>query len=264
MSRLMAMVILADRAARIPADRLLATLGPARASLLGDGTQATGERMLLRLDGRIFVVIRMDRPVPDGSIEAAAAQAYWWPEAGQAVRRQAAHLIVAPMVPDAAQPVADAVATARSLTTLLAALVATMPSVIAVHWSASEVLQPASGMAELAREALPLSLWLDVRLVPGTGQAVGIAVRGLDAFVGRDLVMEPTAALPPAALAQRALNIAVYLLNAGPVFRDGDTAGISPAERIRVRFGTWPGLPAPVYRLTMEEVDAGRPGAGRR
>ncbi|WP_203070463.1 DUF4261 domain-containing protein [Falsiroseomonas ponticola] len=264
MSRLMAMVILADRAARIPADRLLATLGPARASLLGDGAQAAGERMLLRLDGRIFVIMRIDRPVPDGSIEAAAAQAYWWPEAGQAIRRQAAHLIVAPMASADATAVAESVAMARSLTALLATLVATMPSAIAVHWSASEVLQPASGMAELARETLPLSLWLDVRLVPGTGQAVGIAVRGLDAFVGRDLVMEPTVALPPATLARRAIDIAAYLLNAGPVFQDGDTAGISPTERIRVRFGTWPGLPAPVYRLTLEQADAGRPGAGRR
>lgn len=264
MSGLMAMLLLTETTIAIPAEGVVASLGQARASVFGAAARRAEDPLLIQLDGRLYAVLIVDRPVPDGSIEAAADQAYWWPEARAAASRQAAHIIVAPFGASADAPIAERVAIARALTEISAALAAALPASHALYWAASGVLQPAQALPAFAREAWPFSLWLDLRLVSGPGNATGIAVRGLEAFVGRDLVMEPTATVAPEILAQRALGIAEYLLTAGPVLNDGDTVGISPTERIRVRIGPWPGLEGEAYRLTVEGLDAGRPAEGKR
>jgi hypothetical protein len=197
MSDLMAMLLLAETEIAIPAERVVASLGQARASVFGAAARRAGDPLVIQLDGRLYAVLIVDRPVPDGAIEAAAGQAYWWPEAPAAASRQAAHIIVAPFAASADAPTPERVVIARALTEISAVLAAMLPASLALYWSASAMLQPVAALPAFAGDAWPFSLWLDLRLVSGSDAATGIAVRGLEAFVGRDLVMEPTAAVAP-------------------------------------------------------------------
>jgi hypothetical protein len=53
-------------------------------------------------------------------------------------------------------------------------------------------------------------------------------------FVGREIELEPRS-ITPAEVTRRAAGLAVYLMQHGPVLKDGETFGATPAERILVR-----------------------------
>ncbi len=260
MSRLTAVILLSEPAASLPAGRIVASFRYRRIAKIDPARRKPGNPLLIRFMELPYSIRHLDHPVPGGVIEAAAAQAIWWPEAGKAIRPHTAHLVIAPAEPADENSNGDAFTVAWTLTEIAAAVVAAMPSAIAVHWPTSGVLQPAARMAGFVGANTYHRLWLKPRLFDGPGRAVGVVLRGLDAFVGHDLVMEPTTALPPEDLVRWAIHVADLLMRQSPVFRDGDTAGISPTERIHVRLGAWPGLPGSVYRLTLE-VDAHAPPA---
>ena len=67
-------------------------------------------------------------------------------------------------------------------------------------------------------------------------------------------MINPTTLLPPVDLARRGLDVATYLMQAGPVFAKGDTVGISEAERIRVDLGHAPNSEEPAFVLTLEKT----------
>lgn len=216
--------------------------------------------LLMVQGGELLTVMQMEAPMPGPELAARAAAAYWWPQAGAAVAAHRAHLVVAP-IGSPASDAAGAVASARRVTRLAAALAAAAgPAAIGVLWAGSGTLWPVSGFVELARRPSPLSIWVDIRLLQGQRQGeVGVATRGLRPLVGRELRLEPTALLPPAELAQRCLDIASYLLSGGgAALRDGDTIGTSPEELLHIRAAEDPALGGPVYVLTAEKVPGGR------
>lgn len=202
----------------------------------------------------LFVLMPIDQPYPRDELRSFARMAYWWPEAEAALERQCQHVVVAPVGDPG--PEGGAVRTAQIVTLLAAAMRDASPHAIAVLWTASNIVQPAPAMEMLARQELALELWLDIRSWQEPDGAVGIRLTGLAAFVGRDLVMAPTKMLPADMLVQRSIDVAAYLMNAGPVLREGETVGISAAEQIRVGFQQNPSGPAPVYWLEVERATA--------
>jgi hypothetical protein len=74
---------------------------------------------------------------------------------------------------------------------------------------------------------------------------VGVVTQGLAPFVDREL--EFTAPAPQLrALLDRAFGLSTYLIQNGPVLKDGSSFGVSETERISVRFvesKAFPGLP---------------------
>ncbi|MBU8546389.1 MULTISPECIES: imm11 family protein [Roseomonadaceae] len=260
MFRIHAVVILSEPTASLPAGRITSSFRNGRPARLAPGTRKSGNPLVLLYMNIPYTILRVDHPVPDSVIEAAAAQASWWPEAGKATRRHAAHLIIAPVEPTDESPRGDGFTVAFTLTEIAAAVVAAMPSAIAVYWPTSGVLQPAARAADFVGALAYNRLWLHPHLFGGPGQAFGIVLRGLDALIGHDLVVEPTNVVPPEDLHWRAMHVADRLMRQIPTLRDGDIVGFSETERGRVRLGAWPGMPGLVYRLTME-VDEAKPTA---
>jgi hypothetical protein len=96
---------------------------------------------------------------------------------------------------------------------------------------------------------LPMPELIRPRWFPGEvagRQAPGLVTLGLAPFVGREVEHPPTGE-PPGPVYERALNLCLYLMRAGPVIKDGDTVGQTEAQRITVRLAERDGVP--VYRL---------------
>gem|GEM_PF-6277957 len=60
-------------------------------------------------------------------------------------------------------------------------------------------------------------------------------------------IEHPATGEAPVAVYERAMNLALYLMRAGPLIRDGDTVGTTPTQRIAVARGEQGGVPT--YRL---------------
>jgi hypothetical protein len=175
------------------------------------------------------------RPIPWSQLEGPAAAAWYWPEATDALGRQAAHLLVT-LVDEGGQPLAKALA----LTRLTAALAATAPS-IGVVWGPGRLVHPPAAFIEQAAAAsehnLPLFSWIDFRVEPlddSGGAAVRLFTTGLEALGAQEIEVERYQG-DARELVGLVYNVAHYLLDRRKAINDGDTIGVTDEVQVTVR-----------------------------
>ncbi|MCQ4160973.1 DUF4261 domain-containing protein [Roseomonas sp. GC11] len=222
----MAMILLRSATSSLEAEVVAAALS---ARFAGEpiwralpGSEPGGPALMAHA-GQTFVVAQVDGAVPAPQIEAYVAAAYWWPSAQQELADHQAHLVVSTLEQSGTETARAALA-ARGVLRLAALLAERAgPNAVAGLWANSETAwRPADFVAQASSE-FPVNLWMDLRLLRGRApEEVGVATRGLDLFLGLNLVMAPTAMLPPEQLAKRCTSIALYLMQGGDL-RDGDT-----------------------------------------
>ena len=134
----------------------------------------------------------------------------------------------------------NALAKVRIATALVGGLIAAIPGCIGVVWG--KVAHPADRWLEMSQRAFapfpdfPFTLWVGIHPFR-SDSGVGVVTSGLATFVGREAEVEGRAADLPI-LINRVAGLAAYLIERGSVISDGDTIGISEAERITVRHMT--------------------------
>jgi hypothetical protein len=180
--------------------------------------------------------------------------------AEQTVAAQGAHIVVATLSEAASH--LKALNGAAQVTLTVAAL-ATMVKSAAVVWASGDAITRIDRFQEAAhafsnREIRPDIWigfdWLDGPPLPNGQRTLALVTTGLAPFVGREIEWLP-AALPPALISQRVHGLCQYLMNRGPVLTDGDTIGVTEAERIRARYAERGHSGRPVIQLTMESRD---------
>lgn len=239
--------------ARLPAAGLAARL--AAAGCEAEVFQGPDGGAILRLDGITLMVAWVDAPLPPGVFSDDPHQRAWtgWREAAAAQR---AHVILANL--DRPSDTAGALRAAGAVSRLAAALAGLLPGVLGIHWAPSGLfVAPADWRAAVARmtpEAPPVEHWVKPRWFR-VGQAPAILTQGLAPFVGREVEHGPSGE-SPGEVYGRTMNLALYLLRAGPVLKAGDTVGQTPTQRIAVEEGERDGVP--VWRLVFT------PGAADR
>lgn len=185
-----------------------------------------------RLDDATAAVALMEAPIPWGDLEGPCASAWYWPKAVEAMKAHRAHLIVT-LGGGRRTPIDRCLL----LTALTAAVTATSDAA-GVYWSAGSVVQSPRAFLELAgqmsQDALPLRLWIDFRLVRERTGMHSLFTTGMQAFGHMELEV-PKSRQRPEAIFDFAFNAAHYLLDRGPVLKDGDTIGTSPEQKVRVR-----------------------------
>lgn len=211
---------------------------PELAANLDDGDapgirQNSAGASVIRFGDQLIAVMSMPTPIPqDPGLWSRAATV--WPEAKAVAARHRGHLIVSVLGQKQ-----QSLPTARLLTAVLGALIATMPQCCAVVWD-GKIARPADLWLHLSTQSYapfpdyPFALWVDVlpfRSEPG----IGTVTMGLSAFVDREIEFE-TSSLTLGALIKKVLGLAVYLIEYGRVLRDGDTFGDDARERIAVRY----------------------------
>lgn len=195
--------------------------------------QRENDIITVRLASGVGAVALIPAPIPWEELEAPCARARWyWSEAAEEMRTHQAHIIVS--VSGADMSLVDA----AYRVTQLAAGVSAMADAVGVYWGAGGVVQSARAFAGIAglmsRESLPLPLWLGIHGREESDGGQTLWTRGLAAFDFMELEIVGSRAEPDL-IYERALDVAHYLLDHGPVLGDGDTIGVTADERLLVR-----------------------------
>lgn len=174
----------------------------------------------------------MEIPLPWSELETPCAHAYLWPDAEKSLRKHAAHLIVT--VTDSKGDTVDRFLT---LTKVIAALLDGF-EVAGIYWGAGGVVQSPEIFREFAgeatREFLPLHLWIGFRIGRNKDKSLWGYTVGLEALGHMELEVLRSG-YSGEDLIDRLFNCAHYLLDNGPILKDGNTFGLSAEEKIKIR-----------------------------
>lgn len=183
-------------------------------------------------DGVGFFAL-VSAPIPWDDLEGPCATAWYWPDACEKLKGHKAHAVVS-LSSTSLEPVEQALL----LTKLLASVAATTDSA-GIYWGAGTVvhspemfLDQSSG---IALEYLPLMLWIDFRLQEEADGTFTMFTTGLEAF-GLMEIEAVRVKGDSEGLYGLVYDVAHYLLENGPIVKDGDTIGGSEAEHIEVRY----------------------------
>lgn len=188
---------------------------------------------LIRCGNELVAVMSMPAPIPEDSGLWSRASTIW-PQAKAVAARHRGHLIVSVLGKNQ-----RALPAARLTTAVIGALIATMPQCCGVVWN-GKVARPTDLWLEMSSRSFapfpdyPVSLWVDI-LPFRSETGIGAVTMGLSAFAEREIQFE-THKLPLATLMSKVDGLAVYLVEHGPVVKDGDTFGGDARERFSVRY----------------------------
>ena len=181
-----------------------------------------------RIGERSVNVGRLPLPVPTAEVVNAADISGMWEGSTDAVRDHASHAIVASVDEDRVRAAWDV---SRVSAAMLEA-----GAGVALYWGASRQAHPPDVVLDLAcvDAPAPVPLWVGVTVSREQPGRHSMATHGLEAFGHLEFeVLDSTMDLGE--LRTTMLNLALYVLENGPVLRDGDTFGPTADERWAIR-----------------------------
>lgn len=198
-------------------------------------------------DGEMAFLSLMPVPLPAEEIEYPCKTAIHWPQACDEFAKSRAHVIVAVM-PKRNDPV-DTLMRA----TMLTQAVSELAGGLGIYWGAGELVEKPDIFAEMAREMSrdepPVGLWVGIKFEKEKDGSFSFATRGLEQFDLANIEIQKERVDPNFAYAFIG-DVAAYLVNNGPVIKEGDTVGETNEQRITVRMA--PSIVDPgkqIYRL---------------
>jgi hypothetical protein len=192
--------------------------------------EAKDGQVSLDIDGGMVIGMMMGAPMPMDADELSAKSLLWPPKAKHLLAEHANHMILTAFTGD------DPVERATHLTYAAAGVLGACEQAIGVYWGEANHVVKGDLFQQMATEMLPesLPLWLWVATLVGTGDdgTQGCTV-GMKAFGHMEL--ETTNASDEVGdLRERFLAVAGYLIQNGPVIKDGNTVGGDEHEKIQV------------------------------
>jgi hypothetical protein len=178
----------------------------------------------------------MPAPYPWSDLEGPCATSWMWPtgmDASKVIRPHRTHVLVT-MVGGKADRIRR-----RLLLTALTAMGGQQPGVLGIYWPEGTMVHYPKVFVEMANEidspkAPPLYLWVDFRVFRNQDGTCGMFTTGLSSIGFMEFEI-PSVAMEPGELRQWAVNISYYLIEKGPVLKDGDTIGATKDEMFRIR-----------------------------
>jgi hypothetical protein len=211
--------------------------------------------MLLPVDGDMVMGIRVDTPF-SWPLAPMAQFAYWWPDALTDIARCTSFAAITCSWSRHSRLDAHI----RHLV-LVRELVEQLP-VIGVVWG-SVLVQPSVLKAEFNRlqeRELPFSVWVLIQFSKQPNGNILISTIGMRDFGQMEIETEST--LPLDQTFDLVRRFGSYIIAKGPVVKDGDTMGLTEAQRVKVRYlrSFRPDVNENVYWLELaEEPSVQRP-----
>ncbi len=173
----------------------------------------------------------MPAPIPWSDLEGPCATSWLWKDAADVLKSHATHLIVTVTGDE------DPIERLRLLTQVTTSILATCPEALGVFWThAAMVVQPPlfrDFATQILPNALPLYIWVDFRVGKSpSGKSMGFTT-GMQSLGHMEFETQDSPE-PPGELRERFHGLANYVLENGPVIRDGDTIGEDANEKIQV------------------------------
>jgi hypothetical protein len=169
-------------------------------------------------------VTLVPRPVPWSQLEGPCATAWYWPTAGEALRDNQAHLLVA-LVDEGSKAIEKSMA----LTQLVSGLVGTAPAQ-GVFWGPGRLVHPSQAFLDQAQQMsprdLPLFLWVDFRVEQESDSTYRLYTTGLEAL-GKSEIEVRAFVGEPQIMLEYAYNVAHYLVTKPKQINEGDTIGLT-------------------------------------
>lgn len=204
--------------------------------------------MILSANGDLIFGLNMDFPYPD-PLQDSASFAHWWPNALSDIARSKSHFIVS----SSWQKHSRLEAHMRQLI-LVRELIEQLP-VIGVLWG-SALTQADIFMSESVsapEDGLPFSLWVLIQYSKQPNGNFLISTLGMCDFGAMEIETESN--LPWDQTFDLVRSVGSYILEEGPVIKDGDTIGLSEEQKVLVRHtrSFRAGDDTPVYWLELTE-----------
>lgn len=214
---------------------------------LDDHDQQPGNWLLELSSGQQALITHLPQPVPETEVVAAAQGQYLWPEGPDEVVAHQAQLTITLV-----EPPPDRVEAAMLLTRLAHVFLRAADG-LALYWGGGTVCSSADLVdlltVDMDREHLPLPLWIRFQPVRNEDERIGLFTAGLPAFDLMNIEIE-TSPWDPVKLIEFAFNVSHYLLNEGPVLREGETVGKDDEQTVTVQvMHSLLERPGQVYRL---------------
>jgi hypothetical protein len=174
---------------------------------------------------------KMPKPIPWSDLEGPCSSSIFWPNASNEVKGHELHWIVT------VSGDLEMLSLYLLLTQVTASFMEVCPAAIGAYWGNATLVIPKDIFIRFAKEVLPhgppIHLWVDFRIWKesedsSSGFTTGMAALGHMEFEAQTV---PEA---PGDLYDRLLALAGYVIENGPVIKDGDTIGEDAYERIRV------------------------------
>ncbi len=183
-------------------------------------------------DGPAFVAL-MDAPIPWSFLEGPCQTSVFWPAAADRLRNLRDHALVTAHVESG-----DVIAESMLATRVMAALI-DCNDAAGVYWGQAPLVADPAMFCDMAskmtRESLPLYLWIDfrVRRDPDDG-FIEAFTSGMSSF-GHMEIEFVSDGLTPQDVLGILFDTAHYLLDHGPILRDGNTIEFDKCGTLRIR-----------------------------
>jgi hypothetical protein len=200
---------------------------------------------------------KMPAPIPWSDLEGPCATSILWRNADTEVKKHKIHWIVT------VNGELDPLSLSRLLTQATAASMAACEAAIGVYWGNATLVIPKNIFIDFAKDVLPhgppLHIWVDFRVGKDSDTSSSGFTAGMKALGHMEFETKGSPE-PPGELRERLLALAGYVLENGPVIRDGDTVGEDAEERIRVVYSNSSfGHESKVMRLVYETASQKKP-----
>jgi hypothetical protein len=181
-------------------------------------------------DGTLMLAT-MPAPIPWSELEGPCATSLLWKDAAEEVQRHESHILVTLLSEQ------NEIEQSILLTKTTAAVLAACDAAMGVYWGNATLVIPKQIFLDFAEEVLPLGppldIWVDFRVGWQTKTVSGGFTQGMEALGHMEIETQESPE-KPGDLRDRLQGVARYLLENGPVIRDGDTIGEDAREKIRV------------------------------
>ena len=194
-------------------------------------TDEKGNTISFRLGAADVIFGKMPVPIPWSDLEGPCSTSVLWPNATDVLKQHKNHVIVT--VRGELSPMA----LSKLLTQATASVMATSPSALGVYWYNATLVISKDLFIDFAVEILPqgtpLHIWVDLRVGTDSNNSTSGFTTGMVALGHMDFEAKNIPELP-SELRERFLALAHYVVENGPVIKDGDTVGEDANEQIRV------------------------------
>ena len=197
-----------------------------------------GEPFACELGDELCAISHMPGPFPWSDLEGPCRTAWMWPPKvdPMSLREHKSHVLITLMRGQGSR------IGRRLLLTAVTSLIASQRGAVGVYWGEATMVHFPPVFIDLAKEATtpdtpPLYLWVDYRVFKNEDGSTGMFTHGLEGL-GHMEIEIPSIDMEPGELREWAMNITYYLLENGPVLKDGQTIGVNEEHRMKIHHTT--------------------------
>ncbi len=190
--------------------------------------------IVLQIKDQIIALMFMEIPIPWEDIEPVCRSAYYWPEAGDVMKKQKAHVIVSIMSDD------TPLEKYTLLTKVITSVLKLSPALAVYQGMQSLILSTERYLEEsdsLNNHSLPIALWVYFGLFTEENDTISGYTYGLNEFGKMELEINQSEQ-NLTDIYGFLYNISHYLLAYDPSLKDGETIGMTTEQKVTMTYRT--------------------------